>query len=175
MVCKDFNRIYKDEDKNNARLNRQRMNLFRVFLDDMELLELHLHGRLDTWSNERADPTLERIDRVFISDDWVESFPNHNLHALSLQCSDHARLLLRTSCALHNFTRLRFENFWVKYKRFLEIVQQAWSVPCPDVDMFHALDIKLCNTAKALKRWSAKTRWEGSTAVSNCQRIGLPP
>jgi hypothetical protein len=43
------------------------MGRFCRFLNDLKLLELHLHGRLFTWSNERTNPTLERIDRVFVS------------------------------------------------------------------------------------------------------------
>jgi exonuclease III len=65
MVCGDFNIIYRAHDKNNSRLNRRMMNHFQRFIDEVELLELNLHGRLYTWSNEREDPTLERIDRVF--------------------------------------------------------------------------------------------------------------
>lgn len=153
MVCGYFNLIYKADDKNNSRLNRRMMNLFRCFLDDMEL---NLHSRLYTWSNERVNPMLERIDRVFVLDDWADSFPDHNLRALSSQCSDHAPLLLRTSCPLRSFTRFRFENFWTKYDVFLDIVQEAWNTPCSNVDAFRTLDIKLRNTTKALKRWSAK-------------------
>jgi hypothetical protein len=44
--------IYRVEDKNNNRLNGRMMNCFRRFMDDMELMELNLHGRLYTWSNE---------------------------------------------------------------------------------------------------------------------------
>jgi exonuclease III len=65
MVCGDFNIIYRAHDKNNSRLNRRMMNHFQRFIDEVELLELNLHGRLYTWSNEREDPTMERIDRVF--------------------------------------------------------------------------------------------------------------
>jgi hypothetical protein len=53
MICGDFNLIYKAEDKNNTRLNRHMMNSFRRLLEDLALLELYLHGRLYTWSNER--------------------------------------------------------------------------------------------------------------------------
>jgi hypothetical protein len=35
------------------------MGRFRRFLNDLELDELHLHGRLFTWSNEMSHPTLE--------------------------------------------------------------------------------------------------------------------
>jgi hypothetical protein len=48
----DFNLIYKAGDKNNQCLNRRLMGKFKRLLLDLELLELHLHGRLYTWSNE---------------------------------------------------------------------------------------------------------------------------
>jgi hypothetical protein len=66
MVCGDFNLIYRAEDKNNLRLNRRLMGAFRSFLDELELAELHLQGRLYTWSNEQSHPTLSRIDRAFV-------------------------------------------------------------------------------------------------------------
>jgi hypothetical protein len=56
--------IYHTEDKSNARLNQRLMGAFRRMLQELELAELHLHGRLYTWSNERVHPTLERIDSV---------------------------------------------------------------------------------------------------------------
>lgn len=156
VVCGDFNLIYQAADKNNGRLNRRMMNRFRQLLDDLELMELHLHGRLFTWSNERADPTLERIDRVFVSEDWSSAFPNHNLRALSSQCSDHAPLLLRTDCSLRAFLRFRFENIWPSFEGYLGAVQEAWNEPCPVADAFRTLDIKLRRTAAALKRWSGR-------------------
>lgn len=158
MIAGDFNMIYRAADKNNHRLNQRMMSHFRRFLDDMELQELHLHGRLYTWSNERDSPTLERIDRVFVSEDWVVSFPNHNLRALSSERSDHAPLLLQTDCVINSFRRFRFENIWPRYDGCLQVIQEAWTCPWPanSVDAFRTLDYKLRNTATALKRWSAK-------------------
>ena len=111
LICGDFNLIYQAEDKNNHRLNRRMMNCFRHFIDELELQELHLKGRLYTWSNERDHPTLERLDRVFVSDDWTTDFPDHDLSALASECSDHAPLLLRTDCVLPHLKRFHFENY----------------------------------------------------------------
>jgi hypothetical protein len=36
------------------RLNRRLMRAFWSFLDNLQLVELHLHGRLYTWSNEQT-------------------------------------------------------------------------------------------------------------------------
>jgi endonuclease/exonuclease/phosphatase family metal-dependent hydrolase len=89
LICGDFNLIYQAQDKNNDRLNRRLMQRFRHTIDTLQLAELHLNGRLFTWSNERSRPTLERIDRVFATVQWLE-----DLHCRSTDCSDHAPLLL---------------------------------------------------------------------------------
>ena len=156
----DFNLIYQAADKNNQRLNRRMMSRFRSFLDDTELQEIHLRGRLYTWSNERDRPTLERLDRVFTSEDWVANFPDHDLSALGTECSDHATLLLKIDSSLPHCKRFHFEIFWPKCEGFLQVVEEAWNAPFPwshsEVYAFRCLDFKLRNTAKALKSWSSK-------------------
>jgi hypothetical protein len=82
LINGDFNMIYHTEDKNNSRLNRRQMGRFRHLLSDLELKELHLHGRLFTWSNEHTHPTLEHIDRVFFSAEWEDLYPNWYLQSL---------------------------------------------------------------------------------------------
>jgi exonuclease III len=94
LLCGNFNMIYKAEDKNNNRLDRRLMGRFRRFLNDTTLKEVHLTGRLYTWSNKREHPTLSRIDRVFVSNEWEELFPVIDLHSLSSLYSDHMPLLL---------------------------------------------------------------------------------
>jgi hypothetical protein len=71
LLCCDFNMIYQACDKNNGRLHLGLMRSFRRVLDDLHLDELHLSGRLFTWSNHRDSPTLERLDRVFASMEWL--------------------------------------------------------------------------------------------------------
>jgi hypothetical protein len=83
MLCGDFNLIYQTTGKNNGRLSRRMMGRFRHFLNDLELLEIHLRGRLFTWSNKHTHPTLERINRVFVSPDWELLFPSSSLQAIS--------------------------------------------------------------------------------------------
>lgn len=92
MLCGDFNLMYRAEDKSNGRLHRRMMGRFRRLINDLELQELYLNGRRFTWSNERGSPTFERLDLVHVPDDWLNSFPDHNLSAISTECSDHAHL-----------------------------------------------------------------------------------
>jgi hypothetical protein len=51
------------------------MQRFHRTIDDLQLAELYLHGRLYTWSNERSAPTLEHIDRAFATVAWLERRP----------------------------------------------------------------------------------------------------
>jgi hypothetical protein len=70
LVLGDFNLIYKARDKNNLNLNRQLMGKFRHALDDCELFEFSLQNRKFTWRNERAEPILIHLDRVFCNTEW---------------------------------------------------------------------------------------------------------
>ena len=97
-VCGDFNLIHLAQDKNNGRLNLREMRRFRAVLQELELAELHLNGRLFTWSNERRHPTLERIDRAFAVVDWLDAFPAHHLKCVVLG-------LLRSCAALPHLER----------------------------------------------------------------------
>jgi exonuclease III len=95
VFCGDFILIYQVADKSNGRLSRRMMGRFRRLLNDLELSELHLSGRLFTWSNERLHSTLERIDRMFVSEGWESLYPRSHLQALYSRCSNHAPLLLQ--------------------------------------------------------------------------------
>jgi len=129
------------------------MGRFRRFIDESELQELSLKGRLFTWSSERDVPTLERLDHIFATEEWLLSFPDHDLSAISTECSDHAPLLLKTDCVLPHFKRFRFENIWPKYDGFMQVVEEAWNAPLPwpNADAFRALDYKLRATAGPLR------------------------
>jgi hypothetical protein len=65
----DFNMIYHAQDKNNDRLDRRSMRRFRSFMDRAQLEEINMVGRCFSWSNYRDRPTLELLDRVFVSVD----------------------------------------------------------------------------------------------------------
>jgi hypothetical protein len=85
------------------------MSSFRQCLHDIEHEELHLHGRLYTWSNEQAHPLLEKLNHAFVSLQWCDLFLHHGLRALSSACSDHAPLLLHTNIDAPLKKRFRFE------------------------------------------------------------------
>jgi mannosylglycoprotein endo-beta-mannosidase len=94
VVMGDFNLIYRTSQKNNSRINYRMMNQFKNTLDSLELKELHLHGRLYTWSSGTENPTFTKIDHLFYTEQWEFDYPNCYIQALSSSMSDHCPLLL---------------------------------------------------------------------------------
>jgi endonuclease/exonuclease/phosphatase family metal-dependent hydrolase len=118
LVLGDFNMILAAEDKSNANLNRRLMGSFKSVVDDLELKELKLKGRMFTWSN---DVTQTRIDRAFCTSEWDLMLPNCALQAVSSLVSDHCPLLIIGNSAVRRYRGLRFEVFWPKlqgYRRY---------------------------------------------------------
>jgi hypothetical protein len=146
----DFNLIYQAADKNNSCLSRCMMGRFCRFLNNLELLEPHLHGRLFTWRNERTHPTLKQIDRVFVSPDWEMLFPSSSLQAISSCCSDHSPLLLSFESCTQSKCHFTFLACWPKVAGFLNTVKAVWSAPHPDADPLRLIDHLLRKTVKVL-------------------------
>ena len=115
----------------NLNLNRRNIGRFRRFVDEMELKDVPLHGRYFTWSNERENATLEKLDRLLVTVDWELLYPACFLQALSSDMSDHCPLHLTLNAAFNNKRRFHFENFWLKILGYLEAVERRWRCPEP--------------------------------------------
>jgi hypothetical protein len=177
LLLGDFNLIYEARDKNNQNLDRRLMGRFRCTLDRCELLELALQNWKYTWSNERQDPTLVRLDRAFCNKEWDLIYPGFSLHALSSSVSDHCPLLLCQQDKPRRREVFRFENLWVKILGFTEVVKESWQQEVPGSSPLNILSYKLQNTARALRGWSKKlfgnARMELSMANEIIQRLDV--
>ena len=171
LVCGDSNLIYQAADKNHGRLHRGHMRAFRDTIDVLQLQELHLSGRLYTWSNGRDSPTLKRIDRAFASVEWLQLYPFHHLRSLASDCSDHSPLLLVLNSHPWAVPRFRFEQFWTRVPGFLDTVQSAWGQPNPNIDACKNLDIKLRGLARSLRSWSASRVGNVTAQLANARVI----
>lgn len=147
--------IYEARDKNNLNLNRRLMGQFRTALNQSKLIEISLQNRKFTWSNERANPTLCKLDRIFCNKDWDVLFSNVQLQALSSSMSDHYPLYLGPTKGPYRKVSFKFENFWTRVPGFCDVVQQAWNMPMTGHSALVILRQKLQNVAKALKNWSS--------------------
>jgi endonuclease/exonuclease/phosphatase family metal-dependent hydrolase len=117
LILGDFNLIYRAEDKNNANLNLSRMRNFRSTLNSCNLKEVHLQNRKFT-CNERRNPTLVRLDRVYCNEAWDLAFPTHILQVLSTSLLYHCLLLLSNQECPRRPRSFRFEIFWTSMLGF---------------------------------------------------------
>ena len=117
--------------------------------------DLHLHGRCFTWSNERENPTLVRLDRVLVSIDWDEMFPSSHLRTLESMHPITARFSYIPTwgaCprrdSILKFSGPRFEDYG-------QIVLEAWRGPVSSRGPLARLNEMLRALIRALQSWSA--------------------
>ncbi|XP_073359839.1 uncharacterized protein [Aegilops tauschii subsp. strangulata] len=139
------------------------MGRFRAKLNRLELKEMYLNGRKFTWSNERENVTVEKIDHVFMTSDWEDLYPASFLSAVGSVISDHCPLLMDLHADFHMGRRFRFESFWPKAEGFMDTVALAWNSVPSFGNPFVVLDAKLRATAKRLQTWS--DRWIGNVKL----------
>jgi hypothetical protein len=61
-------------DKSNGRINQKFVDCFNDWINRWDLIELNPSNRKYTWSNNQACPILTKVDRIFVSTDWVGAF-----------------------------------------------------------------------------------------------------
>ena len=148
LLIGDFNLISSTAEKNNANINKRSLASFRRFISDQELKDLHLFGWRFTWSNERASPTLVRLDRALTSSEWDALFPDCMLQALSSDSSIHCPLLLTSSVSSRCRRRFHFESFWTKQSGFLEVAQKGWTLRPAELPLLPSSALVSCSGAR---------------------------
>ncbi|CAN1153831.1 Transposon TX1 uncharacterized 149 kDa protein [Linum perenne] len=94
----------------------------------MQLLEHRSIGPWFTWSNKRvADPIARRLDRVFVNEDWLDSFKSSLVTILPPGFSDHCSLLVNTDIHLKFLPKpFKYFKYWCAHPEFYPLVEKAW-------------------------------------------------
>ena len=154
LALGDFNQIYRSRDKNKRNVSRRQITRFRTTLQSCHLKEIHLQNRRFTWSNERSNPTLCKLDSFFCNAEWDIQFGTHILHALSSSLSDHCPLLLADDKGPRRPRAFKFENFWAALPGFQDVVSEAWNEQTVHTEPFHVVHHKMKITGDRLSTWS---------------------
>lgn len=128
--------------------------MFRPAIDRAGLREIKCKNRRFTWTNERENPTMVSIDKVFCNVEWDTLFPSYMLMAAATACSDHCPLLLANSAAPRRRPPFRFESFWPRFPHFHETVDRAWRRPVNHTCPIVRLKAKMRRTATDLRIWA---------------------
>lgn len=116
---------------------------------------MDLAGGKYTWEKSRGkeDWVRERLDRAFATTEWWQKFPLCNLTVHHSVYSDHDPVLLelfKTDLPKSKF-RFRFENIWLKEKKFHEEVSSYWR----KLDPMQFLP-KLLELSNFMEKWGRK-------------------
>ncbi len=155
VLLGDFNMLLSVRDKNGPLGRTAEVLSFRQTVSSLGLLDIPLSGRSFTWSNGRPNPTLERLDRVFVTRDWQLLFPRSSLRALPRPTSDHSPLLLIAFTFIPAPQLFRFEAFWLRYPEARNTISETWSLPIPGEDCALCFSSKLGLVTDNLRKWGA--------------------
>lgn len=106
------------------------LNGFKEAISDCGISDLPLQGYQFTWERSKGTNRWveEKLDRVFVNNDWRVRFPSSCVHNLVASSSDHSALYLQINIwrPVTRRSRFRFENSWLRERRCSEIVQECW-------------------------------------------------
>lgn len=129
---------------------------------------MELTGYSFTWEKNHGLPNWveERLDRAFVSMNWLEMFSTAKLYNLELSSSDHFPILLVPVYTEPNVivNRFRFENCWVEEPMCGEIVKGCWNLHS-DLDI--QSKIRLCGVE--LAKWGKEYKGKFKERMKNCK------
>ncbi|GER26344.1 oxygen-dependent choline dehydrogenase [Striga asiatica] len=117
------------------------------FIMNMQMQEVDLLGSFFTWGNNRGDDGYveERLDKIFVSFEWLTKFPNMKASNFYRSASDHNELDRRHK-------RFQFISQWVAMEGVQDAVKEGWQVQVDGSAMFQVHQ-KVKTTRMALLAW----------------------
>lgn len=96
IIGGDFNIIRYVKKKNTMDGVHRHTPLFNSLIHFYELRELVMNGGLFTWSNNQENLAMEKLDRVLVTKDWEDLFPEAIVSKLPREISDYNPLVVST-------------------------------------------------------------------------------
>ncbi|XP_050211520.1 uncharacterized protein LOC126661702 [Mercurialis annua] len=149
LISGDFNETIHPEDRLNGVGYTLSMLAFSDFVNNSELMDLPLHGRLFTWQNSLSK---SRIDRCLISATAGTIWPFMSLTALPGNHSDHVPLCFRSmniiDCGPKPFRSI---DAWWDHTDFAKFVEVSWLSVC---EKHTNLTLRLKELRHCIKIWN---------------------
>jgi hypothetical protein len=155
-VVGDFNAVMEPGERKWVNVETalsSEMKAFSDFLGEMHMVDLPCLGRRFTWYHA-SGRAMSRLDRIFVSMEWIESFANVVLWVLARDVSDHCPLVLKIVNYDWGPKPFRFNYHWLEHKQFQEVVKGAWESCEATGWMGFILKEKLKRLKLCLKDWS---------------------
>jgi len=154
--CGDFNAI-RSRNERKGRTNREDQSSeivgFNRFIDSNLLFDLPIVGKKFTWFNSNG-MTKSRLDRVLITEEWLDCWPMCMQYVQRREVSDHCAIVVKSLLKDWGPKPFRSINAWLSERGFCEMVKDKWcsySVQGSDIHMFKE---KLKRLKGDLKTWN---------------------
>ena len=167
---RDFKMIRGSEDSNRAGGNINNMLLFNSIIQAHDLEEIPLKGRNYTWSNMQNIPLLEKLDWVFTSHSWKNTFPNTLASPLARLGSDHTPIIIQVESTIPKSQIFRFDDYWFEFEEFKETVEKYWQHTGVYKNPAQDITARFKSLRYGLKKWN-KSLSKLSVIIENCNYI----
>ncbi|XP_071719209.1 uncharacterized protein [Rutidosis leptorrhynchoides] len=148
IIFGDFNEVREEADRFGSFFNAAAASHFNNFNNEADLLDVPLGGRRFTWMN-KTGTKMSLIDRVLISQNVAEVFPDAKVEAFNRVWSDHVPLFFHVESRDFGPTPFKIFYSWFQRDGFKQFVQSAWK----EDDMNVSLLLK-----KKIKQWIANNK-----------------
>lgn len=146
--------------------------LYRGFNDTITncgLRDFNFDGSQYTWEKARGKPdwTKEKLDRILVSDSWLDVFNGATTTSFEAPSSDHLPLALWPVAVDPRYKRksFKFENIWVKEAQCRVIIQNSWNLT-KGLPLTNRLEI----CSHEIWKWGKKRTRNFQSEIDNCKR-----
>ena len=137
LVCGDFNEaMWQHEHFSRSPRSENQMLLFRVCLEDCELMDLGFSGAPFTYDNRQQGDRNVRVwlDRACADEAFKEIFPFAQVVHLASSCSDHVPIMVRLAHVEPRRTMSvpRYEIMWERHPHLEAMIAESWGKSKPN-------------------------------------------
>lgn len=123
IVMGDFNEVLSSLDRGSQFVSTNGSKAFHSFLQAMSLIEIPLDNGWYTWHRGKSK---SKIDRIFVSQEWITKLPSLSASTLKRNVSDHTPLILKTGAKNWGPRPFRFQNEWLSHPGCIKLIQATW-------------------------------------------------
>jgi len=154
-VMGDFNAVWEPSERKDIgalRVDRLEMDRFNLFIDTCQLFDIPVVGRLFTWYRPN-DTSRSRLDRVLVSETWMQKWPGTTQFVHSKQVSDHCALVVKNKLVDWGPKPFRYFDVWQNEAGFKQVVKSAWDLDIGCGNPLEKVKLKLKEVKKEVKSW----------------------
>jgi len=152
----DFNFVRKPEERKGigmGRTNGKEIREFNNFIDKTSVNDISAVGRKYTWYRPNGT-AKSRLDRILLTNEWLEKWPESKQHILDRVISDHCALVLKREQIDWGPKPFRSLEAWHSVSGFRKFVETKWGTYNVYGDGLSKLKEKFKKLKKDLKLWN---------------------